>query len=120
MKKILAYMLGICLSLTMVSVYAFEGITFYSTTITPHERYNSSGMRLTTVASILHQDRANKYNYGYSNPTNQNDSFFSNAANRNIFESVPIVVNPGLAKVIINGGPVEITVFVFQDHIEVK
>lgn len=107
--------MGILLTLVVLPSYAFT----YTTTITDKDRYNSSGDRLTSVRAILRQDRANLYRFNRSDVGDEGDPAFGRFRNRGMFDAAPVSVSPGLARKIIYGGPVEITVDVSRDGIDV-
>lgn len=50
--------------------------------------FNSSGVRLTRPWQIIRQDRANVHLYGVRDRGDQLDSFFADAANRQIMEGM--------------------------------
>ena len=76
---------------------AFDGITFYGTTISNRDRVNSFGEKLTSVREILRQDRANFHKYQIHDAADQDDSFFSKPKNRAMFNTAKLKIN---AKVI--------------------
>ncbi len=52
------------------------------------DHFNSIGVKLTDVASILRQDRANYYRYGIRDPEDESDTLFATAASR---ASIPLM-----------------------------
>ena len=110
----------LCLLCTInLPANAFDGITFYGTTISNRDRVNSFGERLTSVRDILRQDRANMHKYHSHDNADQYESFFSKPKNRNMFNTAKLKVNAKLAQQIKHGRPVNITVFVYPGEIEV-
>ena len=57
-------------------------IESYTARLSPRDHYNSNGVRLTSAAAIIRQDRANFYVYGMRDSEDEPDSFFSNKSNR--------------------------------------
>lgn len=102
-----------------MSVFAFDGITYYSTTISNNDRYNSSGVRLTSVRAILRQDRANMHKFGRADNGDGYDTYFKKASHRNMFNHARLSISRSLARAIKGSGRVRITVFVFPGKIEV-
>ena len=102
-----------------MSAFAFDGITYYSTTISNKDRYNSSGVRLTSVRDILRQDRANMHKFGFADNGDGYDSYFKKASRRNMFNHANLIISRSLARAIKGGGRVRITVYVFPGKIEV-
>ena len=57
-------------------------IESYTARLSPRDHYNSNGVRLTSAAAIIRQDRANFYVYGLRDSEDEHDSFFSSKSNR--------------------------------------
>ena len=57
-------------------------IESYTARLSPRDHYNRNGVRLTSAAAIIRQDRANFYVYGMRDSDDEPDSFFSNKGNR--------------------------------------
>jgi hypothetical protein len=57
-------------------------IESYTARLSPRDHYNSNGVRLTSAAAIIRQDRANFYVYGMRDSEDEPDSFFSDKSNR--------------------------------------
>ena len=57
-------------------------IESYTARLSPRDHYNSNGVRLTSAAAIIRQDRANFYVYGIRDSEDEPDSFFSDKSNR--------------------------------------
>ncbi len=51
-----------------------------------NDHYNSRGVRLTSAAAIIRQDRANFHEFGIRDPEDQSDRFFASKANRERLE----------------------------------
>jgi len=63
----------------------------YQAKISDRDHYNSRGVRLENLASVLRQDRANYYNYG-GDGGDQSDRYFKSIDNRRAMER--IAINP--------------------------
>lgn len=57
-------------------------IESYTARLSPRDHYNRNGVRLTSAAAIIRQDRANFYVYGLRDSEDEPDSFFSSKSNR--------------------------------------
>jgi len=57
-------------------------IESYTARLSPRDHYDSNGVRLTSAAAIIRQDRANFYVYGMRDSEDEPDSFFSDKSNR--------------------------------------
>lgn len=84
------------------------------------DHFNSSGVRLTTAAQIIRQDRANYHKFGRRDPGNSGDSFFRSAANRARLEALIAAGHSDRATIdrIVNGTPT-IRVDIFEDYVDV-
>lgn len=51
-----------------------------------NDHYNSRGVRLTSAAAIIRQDRANFHEFRIRDPEDQGDRFFASKANRERLE----------------------------------
>jgi hypothetical protein len=51
-----------------------------------NDHYNSRGVRLTSAAAIIRQDRANFHQFGVRDPEDQGDRYFASKANRESLE----------------------------------
>jgi hypothetical protein len=95
-------------------------IESYTARLSPADHYNSHGERLRTAAAIIRQDRANFFVYGIRDPEDQDDSFFSNKANRaaleRLLERGSTTVDAEQA--IVNGTPL-IRVEIYRNFINV-
>ncbi|MBC8716516.1 MULTISPECIES: hypothetical protein [Brucella/Ochrobactrum group] len=71
------------MSMTQGPVAAAEKpIDSYYARLSERDHYSSSGQRLTTVAGIIRQDRANVHQFGKVDPEDVKDRFFSDKNNR--------------------------------------
>lgn len=129
MKKILLSMV-----LMLISPLSFaeldsaaddeQPIETYIAEIGNNDHFNSSGVRLTTAAAILQQDRANvsegvsidKFDQGMDD-----NSFFAQKSNRVKLASMLSrgYISPDTANAIVNDNPT-VTVRVYRSHIEVE
>jgi len=99
----------------------------YVAMISTRDHFNSNGDRLTDAASIIRQDRANYHKYGLRDPGESGDSYFANAANRDLLERLlnrGASMNSSVKYAIVNGNPA-VLVRVFrnnsgQDYVEVS
>lgn len=102
------------------SAQADELLETYVAKLGSADHFNSKGKRLTNVAAIIRQDRANFHKFGVMDEQDEWDSFFASKSNRALLESM---LNRGFIaqdtkRAIINGTPV-IVVKVYAHHIEV-
>lgn len=58
----------------------------YTARLSAKDHFNSNGVRLTSVAAIIRQDRANYHKLNIRDEEDQNDSFFASANNRELLE----------------------------------
>jgi len=79
----------------------------YTARLSARDHFNSSGVRLTTVAAIIRQDRANVHRFGLIDGEDQPDNFFGVAQNRASLERLLArgSMGPGVARAIVNGEP---------------
>jgi len=93
----------------------------YEARLSDADHYNSEGVRLTTVAAIIRQDRANFHRFGVRDPEDQDDAFFESAANRARLESLVARshISPRARRAILNGEPL-VEVYIYRDWIEVE
>lgn len=112
------------LSLTCVALVAQTGgsgpIESYIARLSARDHFNSSGQRLQSPAAIIRQDRANYYVYGYRDPEDEPDRFFSSKENRALLERLLEggTTAPGARRLIVNGTPL-IRVEVYQNFVNV-
>lgn len=92
-------------------VSAQDYSALYQVRLSERDHYSSSGAKLTSVAAILRQDRANYHKFNKRDAEDQSDRFFSSAGNRGLLEGYynNIANSSPLSKadsnVIINGTP---------------
>jgi hypothetical protein len=84
------------------SITAAEEIS-YTAYLSRKDRYNSNGERLTSVADILRQDRANFHKGGGDRADEDDGGIFATANGRAKFESYSIVLEALDAADLING-----------------
>jgi len=82
-------------------------IESYVAHLSARDHFNSDGVRLTSAAAIIRQDRANYHRFGLRDPADEWDSFFSSAANRARLEQMldNAASTPGFRSIIVNGEP---------------
>lgn len=102
------------------SAQAGELIESYTAKLGSADHFNSRGTRLSNVAAIIRQDRANFHKFGKRDAQDQWDAFFASKSNRALLESM--LNNGYISKQtrnqIVNGTPI-ITVNIYSDYIEV-
>jgi hypothetical protein len=118
--KSLVLSVGLLLAVSPSAAFA-QSIESYVARLSAADHFNSNGERLTSVAAIIRQDRANLYVYGKGDPEDETDSFFSDKGNRAKLENM---LNRGMAskasrQAILNGTPM-IRVEVHPDFINVE
>ena|SRR3984957_1596824 len=96
-------------------------IESYTARLSPRDHYNSNGVRLTSAAAIIRQDRANFYVYGLRDSEDEPDSFFSNKGNRARLEGMLENgrTTPDAIQRIVNGTPL-IRVDIYSTGISVS
>jgi hypothetical protein len=101
---------------TVTSASRYGLVAEYQARISRQDKYNSSGQRLTSVAQILRQDRANFHALGSGDGEDTYDSYFANRANRASLERLirNSSVSRSAASLIINGTPLA-TVRIYRD-----
>lgn len=112
---------AIVLLLAASSSSAFaEPIEWYVARLSAADHFNSNGERLSSVAAVVRQDRANLYVYGVGDPEDEEDSFFSDKGNRARLEAMLNrgTVTRAARQAILNGTPM-IRVDVYPDFINV-
>jgi hypothetical protein len=87
MKKL--YLLAAVFALFLAApAFADELVESYIARLGHSDHFNSYGERLTSVAAIIRQDRANYHVFGRYDPEDERDSFFASKRNRAILESM--------------------------------
>lgn len=61
-------------------------IESYTARLGAADHFNSNGVRLTSAAAIIRQDRANFYEFGRADPEDESDSYFASKQNRATLE----------------------------------
>lgn len=109
-----------CLALSL-QAHAYDGLDLYDCVITDQDRFNSKGVRLTTVRAILAQDRANYHRFKRRDALDSADQTFVSASQRQLWQSARVDVDPALEEKILRGDAVAISVFVFtRDWIQLR
>jgi hypothetical protein len=79
----------------------------YIARLGPADHFNSNGVRLTSAAAIIRQDRANYHQFGKADKEDQGDDFFASKENRATLERM--LANgqstPGAIAEVVNGTP---------------
>lgn len=118
--KSLFLSVGLLMAVAPCAAFA-QPIESYVARLSAADHFNSNGERLTSVAAIIRQDRANLYVYGKGDSEDETDSFFADKGNRARLEEM---LNRGAAskasrQAILNGTPA-IRVDVYSDFINVE
>jgi hypothetical protein len=94
------------LALSGHAVAAQDELGSYVAYIGQDDLYNSNGQRLTAPWQVLRQDRANFHRFGVSQPGDEGDPFFADAANREAMEQMIKQgrMDPLAARQIMEGG----------------
>jgi len=114
--------LGVCFFVLLLgqSFSQEKPIDSYYARLSAQDHFNSKGQRLTGVAAIIRQDRANFHVFGRIDAEDDDDSFFSLKKNRQKLEKM--VANGRVTKAarqeIINGTPL-IHVEIYRDYVNV-
>lgn len=92
----------------------------YTARLSAGDHFNSNGQRLTTVAAIIRQDRANVHKFGRIDSEDELDGYFDAPEMRASLERLIAKgkVAPGVAKAILNGEPL-IHVDIYRGYIVV-
>jgi hypothetical protein len=119
MKKI-----TLLISLLLLSPLSYAGadepLETYTARLSADDHTNSDGKKLTTVAEIIRQDRANYHKFNLADSEDTADNFFEDAKQR---ERIPSMLKKGhidkaVANSILHGTPV-VTVSIYKNYIEV-
>jgi hypothetical protein len=65
---------------------ADQMIESYTARLGPNDHFNSSGVRLTSPAVVIRQDRANFHKFGARDREDETDSYFQSAGNRDLLQ----------------------------------
>lgn len=119
MKKI-TLLMGLLLLSPLSYAGADEPLETYTARLSADDHTNSDGKKLTTVAEIIRQDRANYHKFNLADSEDTADNFFEDAKNR---ERIPSMLKKGhiekaVANSILHGTPV-VTVSIYKNYIEV-
>lgn len=63
-------------------------IESYVARLSAADHFNSNGVRLTSPAMIIRQDRANFYKFGQRDPEDEDDRFFRKLENREMLQKL--------------------------------
>jgi hypothetical protein len=79
----------------------------YLARLGPRDHFNSKGVRLTSAAAIIRQDRANFHQFGIRDPEDGGDRFFASLENRARLERMLELgsATPGAISAIVNDTP---------------
>ncbi|GLU25430.1 MULTISPECIES: hypothetical protein [Brucella/Ochrobactrum group] len=101
-------MAAMMLAVTGAAKAAEKPIDTYYARLSERDHYSSSGQRLTKVAGIIRQDRANVHQFGKVDAEDEKDKFFSSKENRAKLENMlaNVRISPIDQATIINATPV--------------
>jgi len=94
----------------------------YVARLSPQDHFNSAGKRLSTAAQVVRQDRANWHRFGYGDPEDEHDPWFSTNNARARFETMlgrPGAMNAATRSAILHGSPV-VEVLVYPNRVRVE
>jgi hypothetical protein len=102
-------------------IFAEEPIDSYSTKLSAQDHTNSDGVKLTSVADIIRQDRANYHKFNIRDAEDQTDTVFGDAESR---ERIPAMLKKGhidkqTKNIILKGTPV-VWINIYSNHIDVS
>lgn len=75
------------LSLSIINSSGQDYSAYYVARLSAQDHISSNGAKLSDVASILRQDRANYHKFKKRDADDQTDDFFTSAKNRELIES---------------------------------
>lgn len=84
MKRLVC--LAALLALDVAPAAACQLIASYTARLGAADHFNSNGVRLTSAAAIIRQDRANFYEFGRADPEDDSDPYFASKQNRATLE----------------------------------
>lgn len=95
-----------------------EPLETYTARLSEQDHFNSNGERLTTVAGIIRQDRANFFVFGKRDSEDTSDDFFASKANRARLEAMLLHgrISRSTTNEIVNHTPL-IVVKVWEDYV---
>jgi hypothetical protein len=85
-KRILIALVALAAIFSVSPVRAQTLIESYTALLSARDHFNSNGVRLTSAAAIIRQDRANYYRFGLRDPEDEGDRYFADEANRATLE----------------------------------
>jgi hypothetical protein len=98
-----------------------EVVVVYQARIGPQDHVTSTGERLSSVAAILRQDRANFHRFDQPDSQDEGDSVFTTQEQRGRFERLVSrgIVRPAVRAAIIHANPlVQVTVYATRVDVE--
>lgn len=107
--KAISLALGMAIALCApIAAEACELQERYIARLSAMDHFNSNGVRLTSAAAIIRQDRANFHLFGKRDPEDQGDAFFASKGNREILERLLESGRsaPSALREVINGTPI--------------
>ena len=95
-------------------------VEVYMARLSAQDHFGADGKRLTSVAAIVRQDRANYHSNGPRDAEDETDVFFASAENRARLEALIAQgsVTPTATRAILNGAPL-IIVRVYETYVEI-
>ena len=95
-------------------------VEVYMARLSAQDHFGADGKRLTSVAAIVRQDRANYHSNNLRDPEDETDLFFASAENRARLEALIAQgsVTPTATRAILNGAPL-IIVRVYETYVEI-
>ena len=95
-------------------------VEVYLARLSAQDHFGADGARLTSVAAIVRQDRANYHSNGLRDVEDETDVFFASAENRARLEALIAQgsVTPTATRAILNGTPL-IIVRVYETYVEI-
>ncbi|MCB9993957.1 MAG: hypothetical protein H6873_09910 [Hyphomicrobiaceae bacterium] len=89
MRSVLVLLLATAALILLVGLARADSMLgSYQAYLSPHDHFNSSGVRLTTAAQVLQQDRANYHRYGTGDYDDQYDNYFTSLTHRGLMTNM--------------------------------
>ena len=111
------WMTAAVIAICLIGSMALGGDILFSAKLSAKDHYNSAGEKLTSVAAIIQQDRANFHKFNQRDPEDQSDGgMFSSAKARAELgaELAKVKISDSLRKKILHGTP---TIYVGIDDV---
>ena len=114
MKFLLYFLLALSFA---ASARADRLIESYTARLSPRDHENSNGVRLTSAAAVIRQDRANYHKGIHQDEEDQGDQYFASARNREVLEAMLErgASTRGALNAIVNGTPL-VQVSILRDE----